>query len=68
MASVLRNLDTGLFYAYGNWTTNPRLAQSFQDEESARKVVRKEDIKNADLLNLDKDGKIVSGSQIRISK
>jgi hypothetical protein len=36
-------------------------------EESARKAVRKYDIKNADLVAADKDGHVTGGKPLRIS-
>lgn len=67
MSSVLRNLDTGLFYANGQWTADPRVAEPFADEESARMVATKLSLTNADLVGVDRNGKVVSGTPIRIS-
>jgi hypothetical protein len=67
MPTAIRNLDTGLFFAHGQWTHDPKLAQDFPDEESARKVVRKFSIKNADLVTISDEGRVLAGRPIRLS-
>ena len=67
MAMVIRDLETGLFFAHGHWTHDPKLAQDFADEESAAQTASKNHIKNADLVIINEDGRVIGGTPIRLS-
>ena len=44
---ALANLDSGLFFNEGQWTSNPRHAQEFPDRDSVSKLAVQLKVKNA---------------------
>lgn len=67
MPLALRNLDTGLFFAHGQWTPYPKLAQDFSDFEEAKKAAIELNLKNADVVTIHVDGRVRGGWTIQIS-
>ena len=65
MRRAIRNLNTGLFFANGDWTVEPKLAQNFQDDHEIEKTVAKYGLDGVDLVVLDGEPpRIVSGRKI----
>ena len=50
---VIRDLDTGLFFDKGNWTTDASLAQDFPDHEAIKTIVVEHQIQNAEMVLLE---------------
>ena len=61
MPLALRNLDTGFFFAHGQWTADPKLAQDFPDFEHAKEVALKQKIRNAEVVTIHIDGRVSGG-------
>lgn len=64
---VIRNLDTGRYFAFGRWVHDPKLAENFEDRDRARLVAVQLGLKNADLVTVDEEGRAVSGYPLLIS-
>ena len=64
MPLALRDLDTGLFFDQGEWTTDPRLAQHFKDKRAVEMKVLEYQIKNAELVVLNDEFQILGGTFI----
>ena len=67
MRRALRNLDTGLFYAKGQWITEASLAEIFPDAESIAKVVIECRLQNAEMVFLSGEGRetsVLGGSRV----
>ena len=55
MRLALANLDTGLFFGAGGWTTDRRMAQGFEDTETIARVAAEKKVRNAAAAMLDGD-------------
>ena len=66
MKFLLRDLDSGLYFDNGNWTSDARIAQRFEDGESIEKIVTELGIKKADVAILE-GHEVVGGFLVRIS-
>jgi hypothetical protein len=49
---VIRDFATGLFFAKGQWTAEPSMAQDFPDQDAIEKVVMEHQVKNAEMVLL----------------
>ena len=64
MPLAIRNLDTGLFFAKGQWTADPKWAQDFPTFDDAKDLAQKLKIKNADVVTINTDGRVTGGWRI----
>jgi hypothetical protein len=65
MQRAIRNLQTGKFYAHGEWTAELWLAQKFTDEESLETVVKDNGLQDIEMVFLTEDERRIRGG-IRI--
>ena len=65
MALAIRNVDTGLFYAEGEWTSEPQLAEQFPNRELAEQVAEGQKLPNLEIVFLGGDPlRVIGGSPI----
>ena len=67
MQRAIRNLDTGLFLAKGQWTSEAWLAEVFPNEDAVGQAVMKHKLKNAEMVYLDGDPpRVIGGVHLRV--
>ena len=64
MPLAIRDLDTGLFFAHGQWTADPKWAQDFPTFDDAKALAQKLNLKNADVVTIRTDGRVSAGCRI----
>ena len=58
---LIRDLETGLLFAHGKWTSEAALAQDFPDQDAIAKVVALHKIQNAEMVLFDGPNQRVGG-------
>jgi hypothetical protein len=66
MILVIRNWETGFYFAQGRWIPDPRLAEQFKAREEIQKVVNEHKWQSVEMAILGKSGRArVRGVRLR---